>query len=116
MTNDVQSRDAAAIPLWNEAYDVSVVGGQGNLWGDPPVPHAEVAARLFAEHSASVILDLPCGEPPQPRSDPDASSAGRLRAAAQRAQIFLAGAPHRHGNTGARVRGRRWPASGRTGG
>jgi ubiquinone/menaquinone biosynthesis C-methylase UbiE len=62
MTNEVQSRDAAAIPLWNEAYDSSVLGGQANLWGDPPVPHAEVAAKLFADSSAAVVLDLPCGD------------------------------------------------------
>lgn len=62
MTADVPAHDAAAIPLWNEAYDSSQVHGQGNLWGDPPVPDAEMAARLFAENSASVIIDLPCGD------------------------------------------------------
>lgn len=62
MTTGVPSRDAAAIPLWNGAYDTSQVQTEGNLWGDPPVPHAERAGRLFAEHGAAVILDLPCGD------------------------------------------------------
>jgi SAM-dependent methyltransferase len=62
MNAPAASRDAAAIPLWNEAYDPSVLQGQGNLWGDPPVPYAQTAARLFAAHSASVVLDLPCGD------------------------------------------------------
>ena len=62
MTTGVPSRDAAAIPLWNDAYDTSQVQQEGNLWGDPPVPHAEKAARLFAANSAAVILDLPCGD------------------------------------------------------
>jgi ubiquinone/menaquinone biosynthesis C-methylase UbiE len=56
------SRDAAAVPLWNAAYDTSQVRGSGNLWGDPPVPHAERAASLFAANSAKVVLDLPCGD------------------------------------------------------
>jgi SAM-dependent methyltransferase len=56
------SRDVAAIPLWNEAYDVSVIKGQGNLWGDPPVPYAATAAELFAAAGAAVVLDLPCGD------------------------------------------------------
>jgi ubiquinone/menaquinone biosynthesis C-methylase UbiE len=56
------SRDAAAIPLWNEAYDVSVLEGQGNLWGDPPVPYAATAAETFRAAGASVVLDLPCGD------------------------------------------------------
>ena len=56
------SRDAAAIPLWNEAYDVSVIQGQGNLWGDPPVPYAATAAETFRAAGASVVLDLPCGD------------------------------------------------------
>ena len=56
------SRDDAAIPLWDGAYDTTVIKDQGNLWGDPPVPHAETAARIFAENSAAVILDLPCGD------------------------------------------------------
>lgn len=62
MTTGVPSRDAEAIPLWNDAYDTSQVQAEGNLWGDPPVPHAEKAARLFAEHGAAVVLDLPCGD------------------------------------------------------
>ena len=56
------SRDAAAIPLWNEAYDVSVIECQGNLWGDPPVPYAAVAAETFRTAGAQVVLDLPCGD------------------------------------------------------
>jgi SAM-dependent methyltransferase len=62
VTADVPARDADAIPLWNEAYDSSHLQGQGNLWGDPPVPGAETAARIFAENSASIIVDLPCGD------------------------------------------------------
>jgi ubiquinone/menaquinone biosynthesis C-methylase UbiE len=62
VTTGAPSRDAAAIPLWNDAYDTSQVRGSGNLWGDPPVPHAERAARLFAANAASVVLDLPCGD------------------------------------------------------
>ena len=62
MTTGAPSKDAAAIPLWNAAYDTSQVRGSGNLWGDPPVPHAERAAGLFAASSARVVLDLPCGD------------------------------------------------------
>lgn len=62
MTTETDSRDAAAISLWNDAYDSSQLGEHGNLWGDPPVPYAETAARLFAAHSAKVVLDLPCGD------------------------------------------------------
>jgi ubiquinone/menaquinone biosynthesis C-methylase UbiE len=62
VNTEVHQRDAEAIPLWNEAYAPSVIQGQGNLWGDPPVPYAEVAGRLFAQHGAKVILDLPCGD------------------------------------------------------
>jgi len=62
LETEVHARDAAQIPLWNDAYDSSQVEGQGNLWGDPPVPHAEKAAHLFAVNSAAVILDLPCGD------------------------------------------------------
>jgi len=62
VTAGSESQDAAAIPRWNDAYDSSQVAGQGNLWGDPPVPSAQTAARLFAEHSAAVVLDLPCGD------------------------------------------------------
>lgn len=62
MTTGVPSPDAAAIPLWNSAYDPSQLQGHGNLWGDPPVPYAETAALVFAANSAAVILDLPCGD------------------------------------------------------
>lgn len=62
MDTDVHSEDVAQIPLWDGAYDSDEVTDQGNLWGDPPVPHAELAARLFAMHSAAVVLDLPCGD------------------------------------------------------
>lgn len=64
MSTDLHSRerDAAAIPLWNDAYDPAQLADQGNLWGDPPVPYAQTAAQLFAAHSAAVILDLPCGD------------------------------------------------------
>jgi len=62
VTTGAPSKDAAAIPLWNAAYDTSQVRGSGNLWGDPPVPHAERAASLFAASSARVVLDLPCGD------------------------------------------------------
>lgn len=54
--------DTAAIPLWDGAYAPAVIGGQGNLWGDPPVPYAATAAALFREHGAKVVLDLPCGD------------------------------------------------------
>jgi ubiquinone/menaquinone biosynthesis C-methylase UbiE len=62
MSDPTPSSDAAAIPLWNGAYDESVLAGQGNLWGDPPVPSALTAAQVFAAGSASVIIDLPCGD------------------------------------------------------
>jgi SAM-dependent methyltransferase len=58
----ISPSDSVAISLWNEAYDPSQLTGQGNLWGDPPVPYAETAGRLFASNSASVVLDLPCGD------------------------------------------------------
>lgn len=61
MNTDSLSRDAAAIPLWNGAYEPAL-NGHSNLWGDPPVPYAETAAALFKQNSASVILDLPCGD------------------------------------------------------
>jgi SAM-dependent methyltransferase len=51
-------RDEAAKVLWNNAY----ANGADNLWGDPPVPYAEVAARLFAANNAFIVLDLPCGD------------------------------------------------------
>ena len=62
MASQTASRDDAAIPLWNNAYDSSSLNGENNLWGDPPVPHADVAARLFAEKSGAVVLDMPCGD------------------------------------------------------
>lgn len=62
MNTDSLSRDAAAIPLWNGAYEPARLNGHSNLWGDPPVPYAETAAALFKQNSASVILDLPCGD------------------------------------------------------
>jgi SAM-dependent methyltransferase len=61
VTDDVHTPDAAAIPLWNNAYDPARRTAS-NLWGDPPVPYAEIAARRFADSVANVILDLPCGD------------------------------------------------------
>jgi ubiquinone/menaquinone biosynthesis C-methylase UbiE len=62
VSTDIPLADASAIPLWNAAYGESTIGEQGNLWGDPPVPYAATAAALFAEHSAAVVVDLPCGD------------------------------------------------------
>ena len=62
MNTDSLSRDAAAIPLWDGAYEPSRLNGHSNLWGDPPVPYAATAAALFKRNSASVVLDLPCGD------------------------------------------------------
>jgi ubiquinone/menaquinone biosynthesis C-methylase UbiE len=62
VSTEIPSRDADAIPLWDGAYSPSVTSDQGNLWGDPPVPYAEVAAKLFADGGASVVMDLPCGD------------------------------------------------------
>jgi SAM-dependent methyltransferase len=56
------ARDAAAIPLWDDAYDQSHLQDHRNLWGDPPVPFAATAARLFANTGAAVVIDLPCGD------------------------------------------------------
>jgi ubiquinone/menaquinone biosynthesis C-methylase UbiE len=58
----VHTEDAAAVPLWNDAYQVPQTKGESNLWGDPPVPYAATAAELFARNGAKVILDLPCGD------------------------------------------------------
>jgi SAM-dependent methyltransferase len=55
-------RDTASVALWNDQYASSQLDGNVNLWGDPHVPYVEVAAKLFAENSASVVLDLPCGD------------------------------------------------------
>lgn len=62
MTTQLPSRDTAAIPLWDGAYDSTRLNGEANLWGDPPVPFAATAAGLFAAASAAVVLDLPCGD------------------------------------------------------
>jgi SAM-dependent methyltransferase len=62
MSTESLSRDEAAIGMWDGAYDASALGGQANLWGDPPVPYAKTAAELFAAAKAAVIMDLPCGD------------------------------------------------------
>jgi SAM-dependent methyltransferase len=62
MSTESLSRDEAAIGMWDGAYDAAALGGQANLWGDPPVPCATVAVELFAAAKAAVILDLPCGD------------------------------------------------------
>src|SRR5690348_2969500 len=49
------SRDEAAVRMWDGAYDASALGGQANLWGDPPVPYAKTAAELFTAAGAVVI-------------------------------------------------------------
>lgn len=59
LSRDMDSRQAQ---MWDGAYDESALGGQANLWGDPPVPYAETAAALFAAADAAVIMDLPCGD------------------------------------------------------
>jgi SAM-dependent methyltransferase len=76
--NGRPERDAAAVARWNDQYDSSQLEGSANLWGDPHVPYAEVAARRFADNSASVVLDLPCGD-------------GRNLAPLSTAPILLAG-------------------------
>lgn len=62
MDTEATSSDVAAIALWDRSYDPTRLEGHSNLWGDPPVPYAATAAKLFADSSASVILDLPCGD------------------------------------------------------
>jgi ubiquinone/menaquinone biosynthesis C-methylase UbiE len=59
--SDAVSTDQAAVPRWDAAYAPSQLKGT-NLWGDPPVPYAAIAAQLFAEAAAEVVLDLPCGD------------------------------------------------------
>jgi ubiquinone/menaquinone biosynthesis C-methylase UbiE len=61
MKPDSRLQDEAAVPVWDAAYGPSNLKGS-NLWGDPPVPYATTAAQLFAESSAALILDLPCGD------------------------------------------------------
>ena len=62
MSTQVHTEDAAAVPLWNDAYQVPQTKGEANLWGDPPVPYAATAAALFKANNARVILDVPCGD------------------------------------------------------
>lgn len=62
MSTEVHARDAAAVPRWNDSYNTAQVRGDGNLWGDPPVPYAQTAAERFSANSAAVVLDLPCGD------------------------------------------------------
>ncbi|MEU4798305.1 class I SAM-dependent methyltransferase [Streptomyces sp. NPDC023327] len=57
--NSVSAADELAKGQWNDAYRLD---GHANLWGDPPVPYVVNAAKLFADHSAFVVLDLPCGD------------------------------------------------------
>jgi ubiquinone/menaquinone biosynthesis C-methylase UbiE len=56
------AQDAAAVPMWDEAYGPAVLKDQQNLWGDPPVPYAAVAAELFRQNQSKVVIDLPCGD------------------------------------------------------
>lgn len=56
--NLTSQRDQDAIALWNHAY----VNGADNLWGDPPVPYASKASRLFADSGAFIVMDMPCGD------------------------------------------------------
>jgi ubiquinone/menaquinone biosynthesis C-methylase UbiE len=62
MTADVPARDVQAIPKWDGAYDPASLKDSENLWGDPPVPYAAVAAEAFAAAGAGVLVDLPCGD------------------------------------------------------
>lgn len=50
------------VAKWDAAYRPGALGGEANLWGDPPVPQARTAAELFAAAGAAVVLDLPCGD------------------------------------------------------
>jgi ubiquinone/menaquinone biosynthesis C-methylase UbiE len=56
------ARDAAAVPVWDEAYGPAHLKDQQNLWGDPPVPYAAAAAELFRRNESRLIIDLPCGD------------------------------------------------------
>jgi ubiquinone/menaquinone biosynthesis C-methylase UbiE len=56
------ARDAAAVPLWDEAYGSAHLKDHQNLWGDPPVPYAAAAAELFKQNNSRVVIDLPCGD------------------------------------------------------
>jgi tRNA G46 methylase TrmB len=56
------ARDAAAVPMWDEAYGPAHLKDQQNLWGDPPVPYAAAAAALFGQAESKVVIDLPCGD------------------------------------------------------
>ncbi len=62
MSTGNSGQDAAAIPMWDEAYGPAVLKDQLNLWGDPPVPYAAVAAGLFKQNRSKVVIDLPCGD------------------------------------------------------
>lgn len=57
-----KASDESAIALWDNAYEHASLRGDANLWGDPPVPYAAVAAEEFARAGAKVVLDLPCGD------------------------------------------------------
>jgi len=62
LMNDRNLEGATQVAQWNDQYDLAHDKGNANLWGDPHVPYIEVAARRFAELSAKVVLDLPCGD------------------------------------------------------
>lgn len=52
--------DELAKRQWDAAYHLD--DGYTNLWGDPPVPYAVNAAKLFSDNNAFAVLDLPCGD------------------------------------------------------
>lgn len=62
MSTDNSAHDAAAVPMWDQAYDPAQLKEEVNLWGDPPVPYAAVAAEEFKANHSSVVIDLPCGD------------------------------------------------------
>ena len=62
MSTGNSARDAAAVPMWDEAYGPAHLKDQQNLWGDPPVPYAATAAALFGQAESKVVIDLPCGD------------------------------------------------------